>query len=122
MKTPRHKYNIGDVVEFKFLTGNIFTGKITEHTFKDEDTPTYKIRVEEKIGRVGFTIYPCMTDSRIIKLKHTAIQNMKIEEKAYKDSISKQREKTRISEIEKKSLKKAFEAQQDFISGNIQEE
>ena len=47
MKKQTHTYNVGDVVTFKFLTGDILTGKITDHTYKDDGTPSYKIRVEE---------------------------------------------------------------------------
>ena len=36
MKKLKHKYNIGDIVKFKFLTGDIYTGKIMEQTFKDD--------------------------------------------------------------------------------------
>jgi len=68
-KKQHHTYNVGDIVTFKFLTGDILTGKIINHTYKEDNTPSYKIRVEDS---KGFTIYPCMTDSRITKREKTA--------------------------------------------------
>ena len=47
MKRQIHTYNVGDIVTFKFLTGDVYTGKITDHTFKEDKTPSYKIKVEE---------------------------------------------------------------------------
>ena len=64
-----HTYHSGDIVTFKFLTGDVYTGKITYQTFKEDGTPTYKIKVEDS---KGFTIYPCMTDERIIKRENTS--------------------------------------------------
>jgi len=122
MKKLKHKYNIGDIVKFKFLTGDIYTGKIMEQTFKDDvlKTPDYKIRVEENGGKSGFTTYPCMADSRIIEVVHTAIQNMKVMELAYRDMINKKRHaegKERKAETE---LSKAAKSQQDFTNGELE--
>ena len=71
-KKRSHTYNCGDIVTFKFLTGDTYTGAITELTWKEDDTPSYKIKVDDKIGnRNGFTIYPC-----ILKLQIYCVKNM----------------------------------------------
>jgi|TARA_R110001592_G_scaffold75219_4_gene227751 hypothetical protein len=120
MAKLKHRYNNGDIVKFKFLTGEILIGKIMEKTFKEDKTPDYKIRVEEgSKNRKGFTIYPCMTDARIISLEHTAIQNMKIEELAYRDMINKKRNADAKERKNESDLSKALKNQQDFINGEI---
>tara|TARA_R100000005_G_C4976941_1_gene188019 strand:+ start:31 stop:360 length:330 start_codon:yes stop_codon:yes gene_type:complete len=102
----KHLYNVGDIVTFKFLTGDILTGKIKEQTFKDNGTPDYKIRVDENKDR--FTIYPCMTHERIIRRDKTALAAMKASEK----EIEKKSKK-----IQAEELKKALEEQKDFLNG-----
>ena len=82
-KKQHHTYNVGDIVTFKFLTGDILTGKIVNHTYKENGTPDYKIRVEDSRG---FTIYPCMTDERIIKRNKTALAVMKAAENKQKNN------------------------------------
>ena len=81
MKKQIHTYSVGDIVTFKFLTGDVYTGKITMQTYKQDGTADYKIRVEDS---KGFTIYPCMTDKRIIKRNKTAMAIMKAHEKEQK--------------------------------------
>lgn len=124
MAKLKHRYNNGDIVKFKFLTGEILIGKIMEKTFKADKTPDYKIRVEENSkNRNGFTIYPCMTDARIINLEHTAIQNMKVEELAYRDMMNKKRNaeaKERKNESKKSDLEKALEDQTKFLNGDVE--
>tara|TARA_R110001592_G_scaffold1578_3_gene9284 strand:+ start:1256 stop:1627 length:372 start_codon:yes stop_codon:yes gene_type:complete len=122
MKKIKHKHNIGDIVKFKFLTGDIYTGKIMEKTFKDdaEKTPDYKIRVEENGGKSGFTTYPCMADSRIIEVVHTAIQNMKVMELAYREMMNKQRNAAAKEKKVETELSKAAKAQQDFTNGKLE--
>ena len=102
----KHLYNVGDIVTFKFLTGDILTGKITEQTFKDNGTPDYKIRVDENKDR--FTIYPCMTHERIIRRDKTALAAMKASEK-------EMNKKSKI--IQAEELKKVLEEQKQFLNG-----
>lgn len=106
MAKGKHKYNIGDIVTFKFLTGDVYTGKITHQTFKNDGTPDYKIRVDE--GKDKFTIYPCMTEKRIKRRDFTALQVMKLSEKKMKKEESKK---------EKLDLKQAIKQQTDFLNG-----
>tara|TARA_R110000744_G_scaffold163851_1_gene280859 strand:+ start:1901 stop:2245 length:345 start_codon:yes stop_codon:yes gene_type:complete len=110
MKKKTHTYNTGDIVTFKFLTGDIMTGKITEHTWKEDDTPSYKIKVEDSRG---FTIYPCMADDRIIKREMTARAADKEFNLKANDILRKQHEK----KPGKSELDDAIKAQKDFING-----
>ena len=103
-----HKYNVGDIVTFKFLTGDVLTGKIINQTFKDDQTPDYKIKVEDS---KGFTIYPCMTDARIIKRNKTAMAVMK--------EFGNQNKKSKKEKVKNDELSKAIKAQQDFTNGKI---
>ena len=103
----KHLYNVGDIVTFKFLTGDVLTGKITEQTFKDNGTPDYKIRVDENKDR--FTIYPCMTHERILKRNKTALAAMKTSEKEMKKKSKK---------IQAEELKRALEEQKQFLNGS----
>ena len=106
----KHLYNVGDIVTFKFLTGEILTGKIKELTFKDNGTPGYKIQVDENSkSRVGFTIYPCMTHERIIRRDKTALAVMKASEGGKKKS----------KKIKSDELKQALKDQKDFLNGSI---
>ena len=107
MAKKQHLYNVGDIVTFKFLTGDVFTGKITEQTFKDNGTPDYKIRVDENKDR--FTIYPCMTHERILKRNKTALAAMKASEKEMKKKSKK---------IQAEELKRALEEQKQFLNGS----
>jgi len=110
-----HTYNSGDIVTFKFLTGDIYTGKITHQGYKQDGTPDYKIRVEDK---KGFTIYPCMTDERIIKRDKTAKQALKDFNQNYRDTINKQNNSGGKKIKEKSSeLDNAINAQKKFING-----
>ena len=122
MKKQRHTYNNGDIVKFRFLTGEVLIGKIMEKTFKEDKTPDYKIRVEENSkNRNGFTIYPCMTDARIISLERTAIQNMKVEEIAYREMMNKKRNQdAKERKAAGTELKKALENQKDFLNGDVE--
>ena len=109
-KKRSHTYNCGDIVTFKFLTGDIYTGKITEHTWKEDDTPSYKIKVEDS---KGFTIYPCMTDARITKREKTArIADREFSLKA-NDMLRKKHEKKPA----KSELDKAIDSQKSFLNG-----
>tara|TARA_R110000744_G_scaffold151931_2_gene265643 strand:+ start:593 stop:958 length:366 start_codon:yes stop_codon:yes gene_type:complete len=120
MKKSKHRYNIGDIVKFKFLTGDVYTGKITDHTFKEDKTPSYKIRVEENTRhRTGFTVYPCMTDSRIISLEMTAMKAMKAGEIAYRE-MKRKENATAIKASKDLELEKAIKAQEDFTNGDIE--
>ena len=92
MKKRTHTYNAGDIVTFKFLTGDIFTGKITHQTYKQDGTADYRIKVEDK---KGFTIYPCMTEARIIKRNKTAKQANKDFDNKYRDTLIKERDMAR---------------------------
>jgi hypothetical protein len=93
-----------------------------EKTFKEDKTPDYKIRVEEDSkNRNGFTIYPCMTDARIISLERTAIQNMKVEELAYREMMNKKRnQEAKERKAAGTELKKALENQKDFLNGDVE--
>ncbi len=106
----KHLYNVGDIVTFKFLTGDVLTGKILEQTYKDNGTPDYRIRVDEnsKSSR-GFTIYPCMTHERIIRRDKTALAVMKASEGGKKKS----------KKIKSEELKQALKDQKDFLNGGI---
>jgi len=113
-KKRSHTYNCGDIVTFKFLTGDILTGKITEHTWKEDDTPSYKIRVEETSkNRKGFTIYPCMTDSRIMKREKTAMAAYKEFNLKANDELRKKHDK----KVNKSELDEAIDSQKKFING-----
>jgi hypothetical protein len=119
MKKQTHKYNIGDIVKFKFLTGDVYTGKITDHTFKEDKTPTYRIRVEESTKhKTGFTIYPCMDNSRIVSLEMTALKAMKAGEVAYRE-MKRKEIATAIKANKDSELEKAIRAQEDFTNGKI---
>ncbi len=110
MKKQTHTYNLGDIVTFKFLTGDIYTGKITEHTWKEDNTASYKIKVEDS---KGFTIYPCMTDARITKREKTArVADKEFNLKA-NDILRKKYEKNPT----KSELDKAIDSQKAFING-----
>tara|TARA_R100001198_G_scaffold94752_1_gene78787 strand:+ start:387 stop:731 length:345 start_codon:yes stop_codon:yes gene_type:complete len=111
-KKKSHKYNVGDIVTFKFLTGDILTGKITECTNKDDGTPDYKIRVEDSRG---FTIYPCMTDSRIIKRNKSALSIVNAIQKEQKKQEKSQGNKV----IRESDLDKAINSQKDFLNGSL---
>jgi len=106
MKNRAHTYSIGDIVTFKFLTGDVYTGKITMTTYKQDGTPDYKIRVEDN---KGFTIYPCMTDARIIKRNKTALAVMKTNEMEQKLKEKKERV------VKKSELDEAIQTQKNFI-------
>ena len=109
-----HTYNSGDIVKFKFLTGDVYTGKITYQGYKEDGTPDYKIRVEDK---KGFTIYPCMTDNRIIKRVKTAKQALKDFNQNYRDMINKQNNSQGKKKKEKNSeLDDAINNQKKFIN------
>jgi len=112
MKKNTHTYNLGDIVTFKFLTGDIYTGKITEITWKEDDTASYKIKVEDV---KGFTIYPCMTDARIIKREKTA----RVADKEYSLKASDILRKKYESKPKKSELDSAIDSQRDFINGDI---
>jgi hypothetical protein len=105
-KKQHHTYNVGDIVTFKFLTGDILTGKIVNHTYKENGAPDYKIRVEDSRG---FTIYPCMTDERIIKRNKTALAVMKAAENKQKNKAKK---------IKNTELNKAIDAQKKFLGND----
>jgi len=112
-KKRSHQYNIGDIVTFKFLTGDTYTGKINEKTWKEDDTPSYKIQVEDTYGsRKGFTIYPCMTDSVIIRRDKTVAVAMKEFNLKSSDILRKQHEK----KPNKSELDDAIDKQKDFLS------
>ena len=117
MAKKKHTYNIGDIVKFKFLTGDILVGKVTEHTYKDDGTPTYKIRVEENSkSRKGFTIYPCMTDSRIINLEQTALNAVKALNKKEKAAEKKSIPHHTPQPL---GLDEQIKKQRDFLNGEI---
>jgi len=110
-KKRTHTYNLGDIVTFKFLTGDIYTGKITEHTWKEDDTPSYKIKVEDS---KGFTIYPCMTDTRITKREKTArVADKEFSLKA-NDILRKKYEKKPVNS----ELDEAINSQKKFLNGD----
>ena len=111
-KKTTHAYNLGDIVTFRFLTGDVYTGKITEITWKEDDTPSYKIKVEDS---KGFTIYPCMTDARIIKREKTArVADKEFNLKASDILRKKYDKKSGISKLDK-----AIDSQKAFINGDI---
>lgn len=112
MKKTTHTYNVGDIVTFKFLTGDIYTGKITHQTYKQDGTADYKIRVEDN---KGYTIYPCMADARIIKRNKTAKQANKDFDNNYRDTLIKERDIAR----KKSKLDAAISAQKKFIKGEV---
>lgn len=115
MKNKKHTYSVGDIVTFKFLTGDILTGKITDHTYKEDGTPSYKIRVEENTkARKGFTIYPCMTDSRIIKVNQTALNAVKALNRKEK-AIEKKNKVNKKTE----GLDDAIQSQRNFLNGSV---
>lgn len=114
MAKGKHKYNIGDIVTFKFLTGDVYTGKIIDETRKADGTPDYKIRVEEpgnKGNTNGFTIYPCMTEKRILRRDFTAIEVMKLTEK---------KKKIRTDKSKSQDLKEELNKQTNFLNGEIE--
>ena len=119
MAKKKHTYNLGDIVKFKFLTGEKLVGKITELTYKEDNTASYKIRVEENSKmRVGFTIYPCMTDSRIIEVVQTALSAMRNSNKKQKAQEDKEISAAMRSG-NKDELNQAIDAQRNFINGDI---
>ncbi len=113
-KKQHHTYNVGDIVTFKFLTGDILTGKIINHTWKEDNTPSYKIKVEDS---KGFTIYPCMTDARITKREKTARVADKEFNLKSSDILRKQMENKskKIKKSDESDLDKAIEAQKNFL-------
>ena len=122
MKKQTHTYNSGDIVTFKFLTGDVHTGKIIDRTYKKDGTADYKIRVEDN---KGFTIYPCMTDERIIKRNKTAKQANKDFDQKYRDTLIKERDMARKKskkKVSKSKLNDAIKAQQDFTNGKVSNE
>ena len=116
-KKRSHTYNCGDIVTFKFLTGDTYTGAITELTWKEDDTPSYKIKVDDKIGnRNGFTIYPCMTDARISKREKTA----RVADKEFSLKATDILRKKHENKPAKSELDKAIESQKNFLNGEVE--
>ena len=102
-KKDFHKSNVGAIVTFKFLTGEVLTGNIINQTFKENGIADYKIKVENS---KGFTIYPCMTHERIIKRNKTALAVMNAADGGKKKSKKK---------IDNKELNDAIDAQKKFL-------
>tara|TARA_R110001592_G_C12979028_1_gene734006 strand:- start:426 stop:797 length:372 start_codon:yes stop_codon:yes gene_type:complete len=120
-KQAKHEHSIGDIVTFKFFDGGNYSGKITHHTYQGDnveslktryDMPTYKIRVENP---KGFTIYPCITDQRIVNKDKTALQVSKefISRPDYKIAKPSKAAKGTKEEL---ALDAAIKAQKDFLN------
>ena len=131
MKKGKHKYSCGDIVTFKFFDGGVYTGKITEQTYQGDnvesiktnfDMPTYKIQVEDlgkSNNKRGFTIYPCMSETRIVSRDKTALRAMKDFELDYRDKINKARNSSKTED--KSELDIAIESQKKFLDNNIED-
>ena len=134
MAKNTHTYNCGDEVTFKFFDGSTHTGKITHLTYQGDnvdsiktnfDIPTYKIQVNDlgkSNNKKGFTVYPCMTESRIIKRDKTAMKVMKEFDQAYRDKMNKERNSAK-AEAKKtdntSELDAAIEEQKKFINREL---
>ena len=74
MKKKKHKYKLGDILEFKFFDGGIKIGAVTKLTYAqtpqrviDWKTPTYTITVKNSNPKRGAREYnyPCIGYDRI---------------------------------------------------------
>ena len=74
LKKAKHKYRLGDVLEFKFFDGGQKVGKVTKLSYgqnaqriTDWSTPTYTITVENNNPKISAKQYhyPCIPHERI---------------------------------------------------------
>ncbi len=74
MKKAKHKYKLGDILEFKFFDGGKKVGSVTKLTYAqtpqratDYSTPTYTITVNNYNPKISTKQYhyPCIPNERI---------------------------------------------------------
>ena len=76
MRKKKHKYELGDILEFKFFDGGLKIGEVTKQTYAqtpqrvtDWSTPTYTITVRNNNTRRAARQYhyPCIPHNRILE-------------------------------------------------------
>ena len=113
MKKVKHKYKVGEIVDFIFFDGSKKTGEIVELTYQGDNIdsiktqyslPTYRIHVpDEKYSR-GYMVYSSMTDMRIEDAK-----TKKAVEEFWEDDVYPETGKV------ESELDSAIKKQKDFL-------
>lgn len=137
MAKKKHKFKVGEMVEFKFFDGGVYKGEIVKLTYSgdmwghietDYSSPQYTIHKEDNSKR-GYTSYPGIGLHRI--LSSDGIVNKKYHLSPAEKKAKRRKRKIEAMNIgvaeelqgrkEMDSLDQAIEKQKAFINGRTKE-